>query len=283
MRFCLSFILLTILNLFTISAQMGPRVPADMPFYQKEMNSISKADVYSKTEWNYVISEGKVTTDNYKEKIIKYDKLGRIVEIMKINQKGENSSVIIFRYDGRNLPLQETEFLPTGEMIGKTKYTYDPKGRLTDITWLNSFEFIINRKVYDLDASASRITEWQYYSPDSVTSKTEYFYSNPENGVLLRQNNYNGESRLINSIIFIRDSTQIVLKEEIRDASQKLACYSEYQYNKNGQLQQVITIFPDKKKVPQFIYNYDEDGLLSGKIEYNQKGEMIEYKKYIYE
>lgn len=283
LRYVISLLFSIILHNTANSVQLYPKVPADMISYQSEMKSIASADVYSKSEWNYILTDGNVTTNKYKTKVIKFDKLGRIMEVMNLNPKGENLSVIIFRYDNNNLPLQETEFLPTGELIGRTKYTYDSKGRLKDITWLNGFEFIVNRKAFDINESLNLVTEWQYYAPDSVTSKTEFYYSNLINGILLKQNNYNGEKQLSSSIIYHRDSLQVILKEEIRDASKKLTGFHEYQYNKKGQLMQILVVYPDKRKIPKFTYNYDVDGLVSGIIEYDEKGSMIAYKRFTYE
>lgn len=280
------FIIFTLTVLFyssNIYSQSYPIVPADMIQIRKEMKAVAAADVYSKSEWNYVINEGKVTTNKYKSRVIKFDKLGRIIEIIKLSPKGENQSVIVCKYDNNNYPVQETEFLTTGEMIGRTKYTYDSKGRLKDITWLNGFEFIVNRKTFDIDENKDIVTEWQYYSPDSVSGKTNYLYTNLLNGVVIKQNNYSGDHQLENSIVYHRDTSQIIIKEEIRDASEKLVCYHNYQYSKKGLLQQIVVQLPNNAIVPKYVYDYDDDGLLAGILEYDERGNIIDYKKYTYE
>lgn len=282
-RNLLGLIAIIIIYITPVYAQQYPKVPADMPLYQNEMNLISEACISLKTEWGYSISGGKVSAFKYKSRVINYDKLGRIKEIMNINPMGESLSVIVFKYDNRNLPLQETEFLPTGELIGKTKYTYNQKGRLTDITWLNEFEFIIDRKVFDYNDSKNLITEWQYYSPDSVANKTEYFYSNLENGILLKQNNFIGENKIDRSITYIRDSLQTLQKEEIRDARKKLICYYEYKYNRDQRLYQIVANYINDKKIPIYVYDYSPEGLITGEIEYNHRGDLIDYKMFTYE
>ena len=128
----LTVILILLLNTILVIAQDYPRVPADMPEYLSEAKAINDAGVYKRSDWRYILQGGNISTSKYKEREIKYNDQGRISEIMNIDQKGVNKSVIIFRYDKRNLPLLETEFLPTGELEGKTKYTYDFKGILKD-------------------------------------------------------------------------------------------------------------------------------------------------------
>jgi YD repeat-containing protein len=271
------------MEVFKLNAQDYPIVPADMPGYLKEMKDIADAGIYSRTDWRYELQGGNVTAVKYKERVLKYDEQGRLIEIMHIDRKGENKSVIIFRYDKRNLPMLETEFLPTGELVGKTKYTYDTKGVLKDITWLNNFEFIYNRFSFDINDSAGKVTEWHFYSPDSVEQKIEYYYSDPEKGFITLQKFFTGEDKLENTIIWNRDSANYLINKEFKDPQGKLAYYLEYHYNTSGKVYQVIRILPNGSKIKKYEFNFEDSGLKTGEIEYNLKGEIITYVKYTYE
>jgi hypothetical protein len=279
----LCIIIFFLIDLNVSDAQNYPIVPADMPGYLQEMKLIADAGVYTRTDWRYVLQDGNVTNVKHKERVLKYDDNGRINEIMNIGKKGENISVIIFRYDKRHLPQLETEFLPTGELVGKTKYTYDSNGRLKDITWLNSYEFIYNRYAFDISDSTGMVTEWHFYSPDSVTQKIEYYYSNPEKGFITYQKTFIGEDKLENTIIWNRDSTQHLINKEFKDAQGKLSYYLEYHYTLSGQVNQIIRLLPNGTRMKKYEYDYEDTGLITGEIEYNQKGEIISYLKYTYE
>jgi hypothetical protein len=278
-----SILIPLLLRLSAVNAQDYPIVPADMPAYFKEMKVVTDAGIFTCTKWQYELQGGNVTTVKHKEKVIKYDDQGRIKEIMNLDQKGENKSIIIFRYDRSNLPLLETEFLPTGELVGKTKYTFDAVGRLKDITWLNSYEFIYNRFAFDINDTLGMVTEWHFYSPDSVTQKIEYYYTDPENGFITRQKIFIGADKLENTIIWNRDSTLSLKNKEFKDPHGKLAYYLEYHYNKSGQADQIIRILPNGSRIKKSEYNFEDTGLKTGEIEYDQKGEIITYIKYSYE
>jgi hypothetical protein len=282
-RFIESYILVLIMCLVNIHAQDYPIVPADMPAYLNETKEISSEGINTRTDWRYVLQDGKVTTNKHIERVLKFDELGRIKEIMNIDPQGENKSVIIFRYDKRNLPVLETEFLPTGELLGKTKYTYDTKGILKDITWLNSYEFVYDRFSFDINDTTGLVTEWHFYSPDSVKQKIEYYYSDPLQGFITRQRIYIGENKLQNTIIWNRDSTKCLLNKEFRDPQGKIEYYLEYHYNTSGKVMQVMRVFPNGSKLKNFEYNYEDAGLKTGEIEYNQKGEIVAYLKFSYD
>jgi hypothetical protein len=254
-----------------------------MPEYLSEAKAINDAGVYKRSDWRYILQGGNISTSKYKEREIKYNDQGRISEIMNIDQKGVNKSVIIFRYDKRNLPLLETEFLPTGELEGKTKYSYDSKGFLKEIIWLNSYEFIYNRYSFSIDDTSGMVTEWHYYSPDSVTQKIEYFYSDPKKGFITRQKIFKGDDKLENTIIWNRDNLQHLINKEFKDPQGKLAYYLEYHYNTTGQVDKVIQVLPNGSKIKKYEFNFEESGLKMEETEYNQKEEIVKYAKYSYE
>jgi hypothetical protein len=247
------------------------------------MKDIVDAGIQSRIDWRYILQAGNVTSQSYKEQVVNYDEKGRIKEIINIDRNGYNKSIIVFRYDGRNLPILVTEFMPTGELVSKKKYTYTFSGRLQDITWLNSYEFIISKNSYEVVENTKSIIERQYFTPDSVIRKLAYLYSDLDTGVLKEEWKYIGENNLEIKKIVTRNIKNKIENEEFRNFAGELKYYLQYSYNSKGNLSDVIKIFPDGTRVKIFDYNYNELGLITGEIEYSPKGEILQYHKYGYD
>jgi hypothetical protein len=283
MRYLFKFLLLTTFCHALVHAQEYQKVQADMHNYLLNMKTIVTAGVQSRTDWQYIIQNGNLTTDCFKERVLKYDIRGRIKECENIDKNGIIQSILVFRYDNQNLPVMETEFMPTGEMIAKTKYTYDLKGRLQDITWLNNNEFIIRKNTYEIDENAKSITERQFTSPDSVVKKTTYIYTDLNNGLIREEWSYKGENILDFKKIVNQNNTDKIEIEEYRNSDGELTFSLKYDYDTNGNLIAVLSLFPDGTEVKKFDYNYGNSGLITGEIKYNQKGEIIQFHKYSYD
>lgn len=264
-------------------AQSFPKVPADMHDYLFDMNTITAAKVQSRSDWRYILQSGVLTTFNYKERLLKYDVLGHIKEIENIGQDGIIQSILVYQYNSRSLPIIETEFLPTGELIGKTKYNYDQNGYLKEITWMNNNEFIIRKSNFELDVDTKSFIERIYLNPDSVESKIIYFYTDLSNGVLKEVWNYKGEKDLVLHKIIYRNSENKIINEEYRDANGTLTYFLKYNYDTNGYPQDITQLFPNGAKLKKFDYKYNSAGLKTGEVEYNNAGEMIQYRKFDYD
>jgi hypothetical protein len=283
MRRLLKLLFLSLMCISFAGAQQFPMVPADMNVYLAGMQIIVASKIQSRSDWSYIMEAGVLTNQNYRERNLKYDTQGRIKEIEISDRNGYTQSIIVIRYDTRNLPSMETEFLPTGELVSKTKYTYDAGGNLRDITWLNNNEFIIKKNVYELDETMKIITEKQFISPDSAVRTTVFFYTDLHNGVLKEEWLYLGDKNLDSKIIFSRNSGNILENQEFRDTNGNLKYYLKYKYDPKGNLQDVTTLYPNGNSVKKFQYDYNASGLITGEVEYNTEGKMIHFRKYSYD
>jgi hypothetical protein len=277
------FLFILLIGSTFLAAMQFPKVPADMNDYLFDFKCIVASKIQSRSDWCFIMEAGLLTTQNYKEKSLKYDIQGRIKEIENIDRNGLTQSIIVYRYDNRNLPIMETEFLPTGELISKTKYTYDAAGILKDITWLNSNEFIIRKNIYEIDASMKIVIEKQFISPDSAVRTTLFFYTDLNNGVVKEEWYYKGEKSLDFKKIINRNANNDVENEQYLDSSGTLTYYLKYNYDSKGHLLGSIKLYPNGNKVKKADYSFNDAGLITGEVEYNQAGIMIQYRKYSYD
>jgi len=283
MHSLLNIIFILVISSTFAGAQQFPKVPADMNEYLSDMRTLAASKIQSRSDWMYIMEAGVLTTQNYKERCLKYDSQGRIKESDVIDKNGYTQSIIVYRYDTRNLPIMVTEFLPTGELISKTKYTYDSGGILKDITWLNNNEFIIKKNVYEIDQSMKIIIEKQFISPDSAVKTTIFFYTNLDDGFVREEWYYKGEKSLDFKKLYNRNINNVVENEEYRNSVGTLTYYLKYNYDLKGHLLESVKLFPNGNKVKKSDYSFNDAGLITGEIEYNQSGGIIQYRKYSYD
>lgn len=282
LKYRLWLIILTLTTSSLLFAQSYPKVPADYQQYHHELDLRVRTTTSSCAEWKYMIYDGKVTSMKYKDLVTKYDHSGRINEIEKVDKKGMNTSIKVFKYDKKGLPQLETEFMPTGELLGKTIYTYDSAGYLKDITWYNSNEYIISKTEFVVDSAAGTVTERKLFSPDSVNEKTIYFYSDLKNGHVVKKQQYKGENHLDQTIVYHYGDENKIEKAQFINPQGKTTSYREYHYDTKGMLQETVRLYPNGDMIKEFDFNYSDSGLLTGKLEYDQKGGMVNYCKYTY-
>ena len=282
LKFRLLYILLTLVSSSLLYAQSFPKVPADYLQYHHELDIRVRTSTNSCTEWKFVIYNGHVTSQKYKDRVTKYDRSGRIKEIETVDAHGRNTSIKVFKYDKRGLPQMETEFMPTGELLGKTLYTYDPAGNLKDVTWYNGNEYIISKTEYVVDSTAGTVTERKLFSPDSVNEKTVYFYSDLKNGRVEKEQHYSGENRLHQTIVYDYNDSNKIEEAEFINPLGKATSKREYHYDTKGMLQEMVRLYPNGDMIKEFDFNYSGSGLLYGQLEYDQHGGMVRYCKYTY-
>jgi hypothetical protein len=283
-----TFLVLILVMVFAVDiqfvvAQEFPKVPADRVKYIAELNAIKLAGFKYRIDWVYYIQGGNVTGEEIKERILKFDENGRVKEIEVLEPLGEVISIIALRYNSRSLPTADTEFMPTGELIGKTKYQFDKFDRLNEITWYNGFEYIISKQTNEVNEEKQSITERQYYSPDSVIKKTIFYYSNLDSGFVKEELGFTGENAFGYRKVYHRDSNNRIENEEFLNESGEQIGYLEYKYNPGGFLIAKDKISKNTSKLRKNDYQYNEAGFLIKEIEYNNRGEIVSYRRYDYE
>lgn len=271
-----------ILHVSLLYAQ--PEYPV-IPAHYKDVDSIreylSNHDIDQRSEWQYIIINGVVTSQKYKAEEIHYDKKGRIEEKIKINKKGLTETITVFNYHKNGLLNTITEFIPRGELNWQRKFNYSEKAFLTEVISQDLQGFIIEKEVYKIDTLINLITLLRYISPENLKETQLYYYENLKNGKLL-------ETMLLknNDIqVFWKTYryTQSRLTEvDVQEGDVELEYKLKYLYSPNGQLKEIIRVYNDGSELKNFIYNYNEIGLLSGEIRYDNDGRIKAYIKYTY-
>ena len=263
-------------------SQNYPKVPAEYPEYKYGMELLVNSGITLQTEWNYVIYNGNVTAQKFRDKVTKFDGTGKIMEIEHVDALGRNTSIEVLKYDAKSLPVLQTEFMPTGELIGKTTYKYNSQGFLQEITWYNGNEYIISKTEFETDSSMNSVTESNFFAPDSVKEKTVYFYSDLKKGRVEKEQHYLGKKQLDKTIVYHYLDDGRLEKEETAGPDGKTTSYLEYRYNAKGMLQEKVRIYNTGEKIKEADYSFNDQGLPAGLLEYNQKGGMVKYVKYTY-
>ena len=80
------------------------------------------------------------------ESVTRYDQSGNVVEEIRYKQ-GRIGSHLIYKYDGANNKIQESELDPAGKTIKVTVYTYSNNLR-TERTVYDGNKQILSRKIY---------------------------------------------------------------------------------------------------------------------------------------
>jgi hypothetical protein len=274
---CILFLPIAILAQFTI-----PKVPAEVKTYKEECLKIKASGVKQRSDIKYIINEGKVTTEKYKDKQVKFGDDGEIKEFIYIDKDGREKAIVLFDYYKNGLPKSETEFHPTGELLKRTEYIYNYEGQLLEKKVIDQYEFVQNKVEYLLDESAQTLTEKLFAAPQMVTEKNLWVYSNINTGKLIKNEKYDGETLLMYRRIFVYENSLLKQEEYYNPAGQK-AFYLEYSYDPKNNLAEIEKVLLNGTRLKNAVYQYSTEGLLLGKIEYDRNGKMTSYYKYSYE
>ena len=282
MKWSLKIIIVLTIGIQSAGAQIIPKVPADLQKYFAEMQSIKNAHITERYEWKYILHDGNVTNTRYCTRIIKYDEIGRMSESIALDQKGQKMSILIFSYDKHNMPETETEYLPTGEILGRTVYDYTPGQYLQNITWYHGTEYIIDKTVFETDEQSQTLTERHLYSPDSVDSKVIYYYSDLQDGWVEKERMFSGEDGLEYEKEIIRNDNRKIESEEWLNGAGTHIYSLKYHYNSEGNLVLQDKLFATGQRIKVADFNYSPASLLTGEINYNAQGEISRYRKFSY-
>jgi hypothetical protein len=283
-RFLYAFFLWSTIyaSVFQVKAQEYVVVPADKVEYYKHHSDITHAGVRYKTDWTYIISDGNVTTDKYKERIHKFDTQGRLVETTYLDRRGNKESIALYSYRSDGLPLEYTTYSPMGELLRKRTYTYDTLGHLNEVVFYSGDIYIISKIRFEVDIGKRCVFQRNLFSPDSVASKTVYYYSDLNSGFLKEIWEYRGEDDLLHKIHITYLDNAKIETEEWLDARDKILYYVKYDYNPKGWLTSKKRLYTSGRRIKMADFNYTPKGLILGEIVYNRNGEIVRYSKYSY-
>ncbi|MBN2349916.1 MAG: hypothetical protein JXJ22_13810 [Bacteroidales bacterium] len=259
-----------------------PKTQSEKQQYFREMLQMQQWGVQSRLDWRYVLIDGNVTTSKYLERKIHYDTSGRIKEIENFTKDNRKLSIVEFLYGDTKVLTEKNEYLPTGELKNKVQYRYDSSGYISEISYYDARRYITSKWVYERVAENNSIVVSEYLPPDKPDRQWIYtyedFYNGKESGMdsyekkklkFSKRNIWDEENKRISAEVFFNPQGDEVYR-------------LEYNYDIQGNKAAVDRIFPNLTKVKKSIYNYNEKNLLSGFIDHNINGSIVEYYKFTY-
>jgi hypothetical protein len=251
--------------------------------YFKNIDKKKNIGLRTRIDWNYIIFDGNVTAQKYKERILKYDKSGKLAEIENYSPEGKTLSITIFNYQADGLPLEETTYNPEGPVIEKVNYRYSHDELLNEYTSYNANRLINFKWVALRDSVAGKIVWMKYLTPDSISQKYNYIYSEGLKGLLISETLYLADTLNYNRRIYWSSDPVRKDQEIFSDAKGKELFRRKYIYDHTGNNIRVETIFPDQTTSNKFIYAYNSNKMLTGFIDHDNNGNIISYHTYTYE
>ncbi len=274
------FLVISLLPQLLAAQFTVPVVKADMYEYKDVNYRLARAGVKVREDVYYYLNEGKVTTENYITREVKFHSDGSLKEIINLNPEKEIQSIVVFYYNKERLPVREVELIPTGELIGRVDYKYLNQ-QLREKIVFNKNEYIISKTLYDIYPENNYYEERLYFSPDSVLEKNTYYYSDLDTGRLIRHQHFIGDSQLEYEKT-LSWKKGVLVQEEYVDNAGEFVFFLDYYYDVNGYLSLVEKVLKGNKKLYARQYKYNKYGNIYGKIEFDSGGRMKNYYKYNY-
>jgi hypothetical protein len=259
-----------------------PIVPADTAKYIHECNLLKNAGVSIRKDYKYKVIDGKVTSEEHIDRVVKFSEDGRLQEFVYVDEQGRKQAIVTFDYYTNGLPKAEGQYHPTGELLKHTNYKYSYEGYLEGKSTIDQYGYVLTQEYYSIDENENTIIEKKYSSPQLVSERNKWVYSDLKNGKPLQHEKYNGESILMYKRNFLYEGDQLIREVYYNPAGNK-AFYLEYTYDDNKNVLQIEKVRLDGRRFKNTDFKYNAQGILVGKIEYNATGGFLTYYKYTYE
>ena len=257
--------------------------PGGKSEYFENMKKRAEIGLRTRTDWNFMIYDGNVTAQKYKERLLKYDKSGKLTEIENYSPEGKIRSIVIMKYEMDGLPFEETTYKPEGPVTGRVNYRYAHDRLLNEYTSYDANRLINFKWVAIRDTVSGEIVWMKYITPDSISQKYKYTYSGGLSGLLVDESLYIADTLNSDRKIYWSNNPVRRDQEIITDVKGKELFRRKYIYDHAGNNIRLETIFPDQSTVNKFIYAYDSNKLLTGFIDHDNNGNIISYHTYTYE
>lgn len=256
-----------------------PLVKADHNVYFSNLKLFSQ--VKQRNDIDYELISGTVSTSRFKIREIHFHPNGAINEIINLSKIGKKKSIIVFGYDKKFLPLSETEYLPTGEKVGRVKYKYNTNGALEEKSFYNQYGYIVSKIVYSVIPDSNIVVEKEYHSPEKVKRYRYLYYTSLEKGKKFMEKEYNAShEEIVQKSISYNDFGKIKQVSYYRHNNLEFKLF--YYYDKYRNLTQVLREDNEGVRQEVEVYNYNDTRLLIGEMKKNPSGRIITYKKYTY-
>lgn len=259
-----------------------PKLPVESKLLDKESSKIIEGGFKLKQDIRYIIQEGKVTTAKYSEKETEYDDKGRIKEVVVKDKNGRTKLILIYLYQTNGLPKRITRFHPTGDILGRFEFKYDNDGFLVERIEYDQYDYVVQKILYQKNMQENTITESYFDSPEMVTKKIQWTYTDLTNGRLTSVSEFSGESVLKIKKQLIYEGNKLI-KEQFMNSYGGIIYYHSYTYDSDGNITEIKKELPGGNSIKKQSSQYNGLGLITGEIKYDSKGRMKTYYKFNYQ
>ncbi len=259
-----------------------PKTGIEFQVFKSECNKRTKAGIKYRRDIKIPVINTSSAPQGYCERYVKFNPDGTPNEIEYLDDAGRKKAIVIYQYSKSGLPQREMEFHPTGTISGRTDYKYDYKGRMLEKSLYDQFDYIISKTIFQIKEEENSICEIEFSSPEMVSRKVVWHYSQIDTGKLISVDEYDGESLLKTKRKISYQGDKIKSEDFFNPKGLKLYTL-EYIYNSEGQLIKILRVFSDKSQVEAHSYQYNNNGMLAAETEFDMQGRMKKCYKYSYE
>lgn len=193
---------------------------------------------------------------------VSYDKEdGKLYREVYYNSNGLKYQSIIHEYDGFGRPAKDIELGENDAPVSYTAYEYNKDGLKTaelvySATGPEEYEFAY-RTDFEYDASGN-CTRSQRTENDTVVAVTLYSYA--ENGVLIKEEQYEGEDFCICAYEYEVDANGNIIKCLRHDYMEGAQLEDRYSYNSDNQVVAVVSYDAEGNVISRIEHDYDAEG-----------------------
>ncbi len=182
-------------------------------------------------------------------------------------------------YDTRNLLISEQKFDDDGEPEEMHIYRYDEKGHLVEHVMEMPLDGIVERFVTTRDGSGHPVMIVKFYG-DDPGEKVEYVIGTHGLPLEVLRHDADGEFESREELEY--DDRQQLVKKNLKEADSKQKQYL-FMYNEKGLLVQEEERDGDGKMVSRLEYAYNEDGKEVSLLKYNPENKAVSSVKSEYD
>lgn len=191
-----------------------------------------------------------------------YDKEdGKLYREAYYNSNGLKYQSIIHEYDGFGRAAKDVELGENDAPVSYSTYEYNEDGLKTatlvySATGPEEYEFAYRIDYeYDNNGNCTRETRTEN---DTVVAMTVYSYA--ENGVLIKEEQYEGEDFRICAYEYEVDENGNVIKCLRHDYMEDTEMEDRYSYNSDNQLVGVVSYDAEGNVISRIEHDYDDEG-----------------------
>lgn len=210
----------------------------------------------------------------------RYDRAGRVLELIRYRADNTVDYRVRYRYDGDDL-VEETTYDADGNPLYRWVHTYDREGREVSLSGYDPEGQLDFKTVYSYDDAGRRVRETTYAPDETVSAVAEVSH---------QADGYTRETRYAASALEAEyrtverfDARGNRLEEAAYGAGDALQYRVTYRYDDAGRLLEEIAYRADGSPEYRLENRYDAGGNLVEATEYDADGEPFYHYAYTYD